>query len=370
MTTTSAKSVPFLDLKPAYAELREGIDAALLRVAAGGWYILGEEVRAFEQEFAAYCGAAHCAGVSNGLDALHLVLRAWDIGAGDEVLVPSNTYIATWLAVSQTGATPVPVEPDPRTYNIDPARIEAAITPRTRAILPVHLYGQTADMDAIMDIARSRNLRVLEDCAQSHGATQRGRRAGTLGDAAAWSFYPGKNLGALGDAGAVTTEDPALAARIRTLANYGSRLKYHNDEKGFNCRLDELQAAVLRAKLPMLDEWNARRASIATRYLTGIRTPKVALPYVPEWAHPVWHLFVVRSRERDGLQESLARAGIGTLIHYPLPPFEQPAYAEFRERAAEWPLAAAMAREVLSLPMFPHMTSVQVEQVIEAVNRA
>jgi dTDP-4-amino-4,6-dideoxygalactose transaminase len=264
----------------------------------------------------------------------------------------------------------VPVEPDPRTCNIDPARIEAAITPRTRAILPVHLYGQTADMDAIMDIARSRNLKVLEDCAQSHGATQRGRRAGTLGDAAAWSYYPGKNLGALGDAGAVTTEDPALAARIRMLANYGSRVKYHNDEKGFNCRLDEMQAAVLRAKLPMLDEWNARRTSIATRYLAGIRNPKVALPYVPEWAHPVWHLFVVRSGERDGLQESLTRAGIGTLIHYPLPPFEQPAYAEFRERAAEWPLAAAMAREVLSLPMFPHMTSVQVEQVIEAVNRA
>ncbi len=371
MTATSAKSgVPFLDLKPAYAELRAGIDDALLRVAAGGWYLLGEEVRAFENEFAAWCGAAHCVGVSNGLDALHLVLRAWDLGAGDEVIVPSNTYIATWLAVSQTGATPVPVEPDPRTYNLDPARIEAAVTPRTKAILPVHLYGQTADMDAIMEIARRRGLKVLEDCAQSHGATQRGRRAGTLGDAAAWSFYPGKNLGAFGDAGAVTTGDPALAARIRTLANYGSKVKYHNEEKGFNCRLDEIQAAVLRVKLPVLDEWNARRTGIAARYLSGIRNPKVTLPHIPEWAHPVWHLFVVRSQERDALQASLAGAGIGTLIHYPLPPFDQPAYAEFRERAAEWPLAAAMAREVLSLPMFPHMTEVQVEQVIEAVNRA
>ena len=371
MTTTSAGSaVPFLDLKPAYAELREAIDDALLRAASSGWYILGQEVRAFEEEFAAYCGAAHCAGVSNGLDALHLVLRAWDIGAGDEVIVPSNTYIATWLAVSMAGAAPVPVEPDPQTYNLDPARIEAAVTPRTKAILPVHLYGQTADMDAIMEIARRRGLKVLEDCAQSHGAAQRGRKAGVLGHAAAWSFYPGKNLGALGDAGAVTTDDARVAARIRTLANYGSRVKYHNDEKGFNCRLDELQAAVLRAKLPMLDEWNARRTSIAARYLTGIRNPKVALPHVPEWTRPVWHLFVVRSPERDALQASLAQAGIGTLIHYPLPPFEQPAYAEYRRRAAEWPLAASMARQVLSLPMFPHMTDEQVERVIGAVNRA
>jgi dTDP-4-amino-4,6-dideoxygalactose transaminase len=371
MTTTSAKSaVPFLDLKQPYAELRGEIDAALHRVAAGGWYILGQEVRAFEEEFAVYCGARHCVGVSNGLDALHLILRAWDIGPGDEVIVPSNTYIATWLAVSYAGATPVPVEPDPRTYNIDPALIEAAVTPRTKAILAVHLYGQPADMDAINDIARRHGLKTLEDCAQSHGATLRGRKAGALGDAAAWSFYPGKNLGAMGDAGAVTTDDPALAKRIRELANYGSAVKYHNDEKGFNCRLDEMQAAVLRAKLGALDEWNARRAAIAARYLAGMRNDDVTLPDVPDWCEPVWHLFVVRSPRRDELQASLAAAGIGTLIHYPIPPFEQPAYAEFRVRAAEWPLAARFAREVLSLPMFPHMSDEQVRQVIEAVNRA
>ncbi|HVE71213.1 MAG TPA: DegT/DnrJ/EryC1/StrS family aminotransferase [Thermoanaerobaculia bacterium] len=371
MTTTSARSdVPFLDLKQPYVELRSEIDEALQRVAAGGWYILGQEVRAFEQEFAAYVGAEHCVGVSNGLDALHLVLRAWDIGPGDEVIVPSNTYIATWLAVSYAGATPVPVEPDERTYNIDPARIEAAITPRTKAILAVHLYGQTADMDAINEVARRHGIKTLEDCAQSHGAKLRGRQSGILGAAAAWSFYPGKNLGALGDAGAVTTNDAQVAKRIRELANYGSAVKYHNVEKGFNCRLDEMHAGVLRVKLRALDDWNARRAAVAKRYLAEMRNPAITIPHVPEWADPVWHLFVVRSKERDALQASLAKAGIGTLIHYPIPPFEQPAYAEFQHRAGEWPMAAAIAREVLSLPMFPHMTDEQVQQVIEAVNRA
>ncbi|MEK6372949.1 MAG: DegT/DnrJ/EryC1/StrS family aminotransferase [Acidobacteriota bacterium] len=372
MTTSFAKNteVPFLDLKQAYLELKEELDAAVQRVLSSGWYILGREVRAFEEEFAAYCGAAHCVGVSNGLDALHLVLRAWGVGPGDEVIVPSNTYIATWLAVSYAGATPVPVEPDERTYNLDPERLEHAITPRTKVVLAVHLYGQPADMDAINAVAHRHGVKTFEDCAQAHGAELRGRRAGALADAAAWSFYPGKNLGALGDAGAVTTSDPDLARRVRTLANYGSEIKYHNLEKGFNCRLDEMQAAVLRAKLPLLDQWNARRAAVAERYLGEIRREDVVLPFVPQWARPVWHLFVIRSQQRDRLQARLTEAGIGTLIHYPIPPFAQPAYAEWNHRAAEWPVASAMAREVISLPMGPHLTAEQLERVVEAVNRA
>jgi Predicted pyridoxal phosphate-dependent enzyme apparently involved in regulation of cell wall biogenesis len=372
MTTTYSKNaqVPFLDLKQPYVELKHEIDAAIQRVVSSGWYILGEEVRAFEEEYAAWCGAAHCVGVSNGLDALHLVLRAWDIGSGDEVIVPANTYVATWLAVSYAGATPVPVEPDPGTYNIDPERIAAAVTKRTKAILAVHLYGQPADMDAINAVAREHGLKTLEDCAQAHGAALRGRPAGTLGDAAAWSFYPGKNLGALGDAGAVTTNDSHLAERIRTLANYGSRVKYHNIEKGFNCRLDELQAAVLRAKLPVVHHWNARRAGVAERYLTALRRDDIVLPFVPDFVKPVWHLFVVRTKWRDALREKLTAAGIGTLIHYPVPPFEQLAYAEFNGRASEWPMSSDIAREVLSLPIGPHMTDEQVERVIEAITVA
>jgi dTDP-4-amino-4,6-dideoxygalactose transaminase len=361
--------VPFLDLKAPYAELRQQLDEAVHRVMERGWYILGEEVRAFEKEFAAWTGAAHCVGVSNGLDALHLVLRAWDIGPGDEVIVPSNTYIATWLAVSYAGATPVPVEPDERTYNLDPERIEAAITTRTKAILPVHLYGQPADMDAIMAIARAHGLKVLEDCAQAHGATVRGRRVGALGHAAAWSFYPGKNLGALGDAGAVTSDDEALIDRVRVLANYGSRVKYHNIEKGFNCRLDEMQAAILRAKMPVLAEWNARRAEVAFEYAKRITRRDVTLPFVPDWCEPVWHLFVIRSANREAIQKSLADAGIGTLIHYPIPAFSQPAYPEFNARANEWPIAVRLANEVLSIPIGPHMTLEQVAYVAEAIER-
>ncbi|MEA2163621.1 MAG: hypothetical protein QOK37_1748 [Thermoanaerobaculia bacterium] len=369
MTTTYSKNapVPFLDLKEPYVELKHEIDAALQRVASSGWYILGAEVRAFEEEYAAWCGAAHCVGVSNGLDALHLTLRAWDIGPGDEVIVPANTYVATWLAVSYAGATPVPVEPDARTYNIDPERIAAAVTKRTKAIMAVHLYGQPADMDAINAVAGEHGLKTLEDCAQAHGAELRGRPAGTLADAAAWSFYPGKNLGALGDAGAVTTNDSQLAERIRTLANYGSRVKYHNIEKGFNCRLDELQAAVLRAKLPFVHQWNARRSAVAGRYLAAMQRDDIALPFVPGFVKPVWHLFVIRTKGRDTLQEKLAAAGIGTLIHYPIPPFEQPAYAELSARAKEWPISSAIAREVLSLPIGPHMSDEQIERVIEAI---
>jgi dTDP-4-amino-4,6-dideoxygalactose transaminase len=361
--------VPFLDLKAPYAELRQALDAAVHRVMERGWYILGEEVRAFENEFAAWIGAAHCAGVSNGLDALHLVLRAWDVGPGDEVIVPSNTYIATWLAVSYAGATPVPVEPDARTYNLDPERIEAAITPRTKAILPVHLYGQPADMDAIMSIAHAHGLKVLEDCAQAHGAIVRGRNVGALGDAAAWSFYPGKNLGALGDGGAVTSNDAALIDRIRVLANYGSRVKYHNIEKGFNCRLDEMQAAILRAKLPALAEWNARRTAVASEYAKRITRRDVTLPFVPGWCEPVWHLYVIRAANRDAIQKSLSEAGVGTLIHYPTPAFSQPAYPEFNAHADEWPIAAQLANEVLSIPIGPHMPPEQVEYVAEAIER-
>lgn len=367
---SNALSVPFLDLKAPYAELRDEMDASVRRVLESGRYLLGEETEAFEREFASYTGAAHCVGVSNGLDALHLVLRAWDVGPGDEVIVPSNTYVATWLAVSYAGATPVPVEPDERTYNVDPNRIEAAVTPRTKVILPVHLYGQPADMDAILGIAKRHGLKVLGDAAQAHGATIRGRKVGTLGDAAAWSFYPGKNLGALGDAGAVTTNDPALATRIRTLANYGSQRKYHNLEKGFNCRIDELQAALLRAKLPHLDEWNARRARVAAIYRDTIRSESIGVPYVPDWAGPVWHLFVIRSRRREAVQQALTDAGIGTLIHYPIPPFEQPAYREFAGRAPEWPIATELSRELLSIPIGPHVTPEQAGYVAEVLNRA
>ena len=262
--------IPFLDLKAASTELREELDAAYHRVMDSGWYILGEEVDAFEAEWAAYCGVRYCVGVGNGLDALHLILRAMDIGTGDEVIVPSNTYIATWLAVSYAGATPVPVEPDPRTFNLDPTRVEAAITPRTRALLPVHLYGQPADMDGLLEVARRHDLRVVEDAAQAHGATYKGRRCGGLADAAGFSFYPGKNLGALGDAGAVTTDDDRIADRVRALRNYGSRRKYYHDEKGYNSRLDPLQAAFLRVKARHLDEWNGRRAELASRYNLGL----------------------------------------------------------------------------------------------------
>ena len=320
--------IPFRDLRPAYDELRQEIDAAMTRVAASGWYILGAEVSAFEREFATYCGTKHCVGVANGLEALELTLRAWDIGAGDEVIVPSSTYIATWLAVSAVGARPVPVEPDVRTANLDPDRVAAAVTERTRAIIPVHLYGQPADVDPVVDFAARRGLKVLEDVAQAQGARYKGRRTGALADAGAFSFFPTKNIGALGDAGAVTTDDDRLADRLRTLRNYGSKVKYINVEAGVNSRLDELQAAILRAKLPVLDAWNDRRRVLAARYLRGLAAiDGIELPYVPQWAEPVWHLFTVRCRARDRVTATLQEAGVGWLIHYPLPPHLQQAYA-------------------------------------------
>jgi dTDP-4-amino-4,6-dideoxygalactose transaminase len=360
------KQVPFLDLKAIYLELKEELDAAYQRVMESSWYILGTEVEAFEQEFADYCGVKHCIGVGNGLDALHLILRAMDIGPGDEVIVPANTYIATWLAVSYAGATPVPVEPDEQTYNIDPNRIEETITPRTRAILPVHLYGQPADMDPILDIAKRHNLKVIEDAAQAHGARYKGKKTGGLGDAAGFSFYPGKNLGALGDGGAVTTNDDELAKRVRVLRNYGSRVKYDHEVKGFNSRLDELQAAFLRVKQRKLDEWNERRKIIADIYLKGLaEIPGLVLPYVPDWAEPVWHLFVIQTIKRDQLQKYLAEQGIQTLIHYPVPPHKQGAYEELKHLPL--PISERLHKEVLSLPISPVVTAKDIGYIMTAV---
>lgn len=362
-------NIPFLDLGAAYRELQTEIDAAVARSLASGYYIGGPEVDAFEAEFASYCGATSAVGVANGLDALHLALRAMDVGPGDEVIVPSNTYIATWLAVSQCGATPVPVEPDARTYNIDPALIEAAITPRTRVILPVHLYGQPADMDPILAIARKYGLKVLEDGAQAHGARYKGQRLGAHGDAVAWSFYPGKNLGAMGDGGAVTTNDPQMADRIRVLRNYGSRVRYVNEVKGYNSRLDSLQAAILRVKLEHLDEWNARRRAVAQLYQDGFAGSGLTLPHVPEWAEPVWHLYVVQHSQRDALHKLLADKEVGSLIHYPIPPHLQQAYAEFGWEKGCFPLAEYMADHVLSLPIGPSMGKQQAETVQRVVNQ-
>lgn len=361
--------IPFLDLKSINLESAVALSDAFQRVLNSGWYVLGEEVTRFEQEYAAWCGAGHAVGVANGLDALSLALRAMDVGPGDEVIVPSNTYIATWLAVSHLGATPVPVEPDPRSYNLDPNRVAAAITPRTKALLPVHLYGQAADLDPLLAIARQHGLRVLEDGAQAHGARYKGRRVGAHGDAVAWSFYPGKNLGALGDAGAITTDDAALTKRLRSLRNYGSSVKYHNDEIGFNSRLDELQAALLRAKLPGLEAGNRHRASIARRYLDGLTDLPLVLPQVADFTEPVWHLFVVRHRDRDQLARRLAEAGIGTVIHYPVPPHLQPAYASLGITPGSLPIAEALHAEVLSLPIGPTMTIEQADVVIAALRR-
>lgn len=367
--------IPFLDLRASYLELKPEIDSAIARVLVSGWYILGAEVEAFEAEYAAYCEAEHAIGVANGLDALHLALLAMGVGPGDEVIVPSNTYIATWLAVSQCGATPVPVEPDERTYNINPALIEAAITARTKVILPVHLYGQPADLDPILAIARKHGLRVLEDAAQAHGARYKERRIGAHGDAVAWSFYPGKNLGALGDGGAVTTNDPEIADRIRVLRNYGSRVKYVHEVQGYNSRLDPIQAAVLRVKLKVLDEWNGRRKTIAAKYIEALRGAEAdatnqgfTLPHVPGWADPVWHLFVVRHRQRDALQQRMAEAGVGLLIHYPIPPYLQDAYATLGYKQGAFPLAETMAGEVLSLPMGPQLEIKHIESICKGLH--
>jgi dTDP-4-amino-4,6-dideoxygalactose transaminase len=370
--------IPFLDMKSVYAELGPELDAAYRRVMESGWFILGQEVEAFEAEYAAFCGTRHCVSLGNGLEALELVLRCWDIGPGHEVIVPSNTYIACWLAVTATGATIVPVEPTEKAGaigpNIDLERIAAAITPRTRAIMPVHLYGEPADMDSIMALGRRHGLKVLEDVAQAQGSKVRGRRAGALGDAGAHSFFPTKNLGAFGDGGAVTTDDGKLADRLRALRNYGSRQKYVNIERGYNSRLDELQAALLRVRLSRLDTWNERRRQIAARYgdrLAGI--PGLGLPRPPQWAEPVWHLYVVRvlagKERRAELIKAMDKAGIGHLIHYPIAPHLQEAYADLALRKGAFPLAERHADSVLSLPMGPHMRVEQVDEVAAVVRR-
>lgn len=358
--------VPFLDVGAGYSELRGELDSASRRVLQSGWYILGEEVDAFETEFANYCKVKHCIGVGNGLDALHLILRGYGIGEGDEVIVPSNTYIATWLAVSYAGAVPVPVEPDPKTFNLAPKNIEAAVTERTKAVMPVHLYGQPCDMDAISEIARRYDLKVIEDAAQAQGARYKGKLAGSIGDAAGFSFYPGKNLGAYGDAGAVTTNDDDLAEKMRVLRNYGSQVKYYNEVKGYNSRLDPLQAAFLRVKLKVLDEWNARRASVAKNYLEQLHDVHgMEIPFVPEWADPAWHLFVLRCDERDSLLAHLTREGVGTLIHYPVPPHLSGAYSS--ETQIALPVAEKLANTVISLPIGPHLAEEQQNHVIKSL---
>lgn len=359
------KSIPFLDLGRLHQSIREPLDAAYHRVMDAGWFIMGPELDAFEAEFAQYCEVKHCIGVGNGLEALHLLLHAYGISQGDEIIVPSNTFIATWLAVTQCGATPVPVEPSIRTHNIDPSLIASAITNRTRAIMPVHLYGQPADMDPIRALAAEHGLIVIEDAAQAQGARYKGRRVGSLGHSAATSFYPGKNLGALGDGGAVLTNDDAIADKIRQLRNYGSKVKYQHDLVGYNSRLDEMQAAFLRAKLPVLDEWNARRREIAAQYATLLVGSDVELPLAPEYAEPVWHLYVIRSKQRDALKAHLEQQGISTVIHYPIPPHRQACY--LGAQGHKLPIAEILAEEVLSLPMSPAMSAEEVELVADTI---
>ncbi|MEN6351610.1 MAG: DegT/DnrJ/EryC1/StrS family aminotransferase [Syntrophomonas sp.] len=362
-------SIPFLDLKASYLELKTEFDDAYERVMNSGWYILGAELESFEAEFALFCRTEYCLGVGSGLDALQLVLKAWEIGPGDEVLVPSNTFIATWLAVSHCGARPVPVEPLESTFNMNPDEIEKAISPRSKAIIPVHLYGQTADMDPINEIAASYGLKVLEDAAQAHGARYKGRRAGGLGNAAAFSFYPVKNLGAFGDGGAITTSDPELMAKIKSLRNYGSSSKYCHVEKGYNSRLDELQAAFLRVKLNHLEDWNQRRRKIAGYYLQELAASSYSLPQVPAWAEPVWHQFILRSPQRDKIMEYLQRQGVGCMIHYPIPPHLQSAYADLMLISGTCPISEKIHQEVFSIPIWPQMDDRTAHRITEVLRR-
>lgn len=359
--------ISFLDLKRLNDRYRENLLSATSRVALSGWYILGQEGLAFEQEFARYVGAEHCVGVANGLEALTLTLKAWHFPAESEVLVASNAYIASILAITQAGLTPVLVEPDPTTYNLDPTRLEAAITSRTRAILPVHLYGRCCDMEPINALAAHYGLKVLEDAAQAHGAVYRGKQAGNLGDAAGFSFYPTKNLGALGDAGAITTNDAELAEQLRFWRNYGSGKKYVNDLPGHNSRLDEMQAAILSAKLPHLDADNARRRAIARYYLANLHQPELTLPPTDQPDDDCWHLFVVRHPQRDAFRAYLLQQGIQTDVHYPIPPHRQKAYAQFAE--LHLPLADQLHREVVSLPLNPVLTDAEVEQIVQTINQ-
>lgn len=366
MKTPTMDRVPFLDLAAATAELAGDIEAAVLRVVRSGWYLLGTELDAFEREWAAWTGADQAIGVGNGLDALVLALRALGVGPGDEVIVPANTYVASWLAVTATGATLVPIDPDDETCNLDAASVDAAVTPRTRVVMPVHLYGRAAPMGPIMEVARRHGIRVVEDCAQAHGAMVDGAMVGSF-DVGAWSFYPGKNLGALGDGGAVTTSDPVVADRIRMLRNYGSKVKYHNEVLGVNSRLDEMQAAVLRVKLAHLASWNLRRRRIASMYDEGLAgLDWLRRPPAGDDSH-VWHLYVVRTEHRDALQEHLARHDVATLIHYPVPPHRQPAYRDLGLPEGTFPVTEAIHRECLSLPIGPQLAAQEAERVIDAI---
>lgn len=357
--------INFLDIGRLHQPIRAQLDEAYKRVMDSGWFIMGPELAAFEAEFAAYSNVKHCIGVGNGLDALHLLLRAYGIGPGDEVIVPSNTFIATWLAVSQCGATPVAVEPDVNTHNINPALIPAAITSKTKAIMPVHLYGQPADMDPINQLAAEHGLVVIEDAAQAQGALYKGRRVGSLGHAAGTSFYPGKNLGALGDGGAVLTNDDAIADQVRRLRNYGSSIKYQHDLWGYNTRLDELQAAFLREKLKVLDAWNTKRKAIAKTYTELLSSSECITPVVPEYADPVWHLYVIRSQQRDKLKSYLEQHGISTVIHYPIPAHRQACYSEYSSQSL--PIADMLAGEVLSLPMSPDLQEDELDTVCKVI---
>ncbi len=361
--------IPFLDLKPVYSELENELDSAYKRVISSGYYILGEEVELFEKEFAGYCGAKFCCGVGNGLDAIYLILKAYDIGNGDEVIVPSNTFIATWLSVSRTGATPVPVEPADNQYNIDPCKIESAINNRTRAIIPVHLYGHPAEMDTINAVAKKYNLVVIEDAAQAHGADYKNRKTGSLGDAAAFSFYPGKNLGAFGDAGAVLTDNKSVEEKVKILRNYGSSRKYHNSELGYNSRMDPLQAAFLRIKLKRLEEWNNIRKRIAGQYINSLADlDGIILPGVSDGCKSAWHLFVIRSRKRNELVCYLNNVGIETLIHYPIPPHGAECYSG-QYNSVNLRIAETYAEEVLSLPIYPHLDNGNVEYIIGSLKK-
>ena len=360
--------IPFVTFKPMEAELDKELRDAFNRVFTRSWYIEGVEDKAFEKAFAEYCESKYCVGVGNGLDALFLALKALGIKEGDEIIVPSNTYIATALAVTYVGATPVFVEPDIRTFNIDPSRIEEAITDKTKAIMPVHLYGQPCDMDPIMEIAKKSGLFVVEDCAHAHGATSTGKVIGSFGDAAGFSFYPGKNLGALGDAGATVTNDEELAKKVRALGNYGSDYKYHHIYKGNNSRLDELQAAFLAAKLPHLNRMNEERRRIAQKYIDGIKNEEVILPYIPEYANPVWHIFGIRCKRRDELEKFLNDAGIGTNKHYPIPMHLQECYKDLGFKEGDFPVAEEISATELSIPMYYGMTDEEVQYVIDRVN--
>ena len=360
--------IPFVTFKPLEAELDKDLRAAFERVYTRSWYIEGVEDETFEKAFAGYCDSKYCVGVGNGLDALFLSLKALGIKEGDEVIVPSNTYIATALAVTYVGATPVFVEPDIRTFNIDPSRIEEAITDKTKAIMPVHLYGQPCDMDPIMEIAKKYGLFVVEDCAQAHGASYKGKVIGSFGDVAGFSFYPGKNLGALGDAGATVTNNKELADKVRALGNYGSDYKYHHIYKGNNSRLDELQAAFLAAKLPHLDKMNDERRKIAQKYLEGIKNEEVVLPHVPDYANPVWHIFAIRCKRRDELEKFLNDAGIGTNKHYPIPMHLQECYKDLGFKEGDFPIAEEISATELSLPMYYGMTDEEIQYVIDKVN--